>query len=441
MNDVQTDKDNPWKRAQEKLQSVASRIGLDPLLLATLLEPERIVTVSLPIRRDDGSITTFPAYRVQHNNALGPYKGGIRYHPHVSMDEVKALAFWMTVKCAVINIPFGGGKGGITVDPKTLSEKELETLTRLFTQKLFYVIGPTIDVPAPDVNTNAKIMGWLVSEYEKEFKSQNEKLKTPLTHTQLQAVVTGKPVENGGSLGRNEATGRGGSYAILHTLKKLGKDPKGMTVAVQGFGNVGYFTAHFLSEAGMNIVAVSDSKEGIYVEKGLNPEKTLACKKEKGMLSGCYCVGSVCDVNQGKRITNQELLELPVDVLIPAALENVIIKENASNIKASYILEMANGPTTNEADVILEKNNITVIPDILANSGGVCVSYFEWYQNMHNESWTEEEVNNKLKTYMEKSVDDVFAAQEKNKVSLRDAAYAVALERVQSAWKNSSINK
>ncbi|MBI2430806.1 MAG: Glu/Leu/Phe/Val dehydrogenase [Candidatus Levybacteria bacterium] len=415
--------DNPWKRAQQKLHSVASQINLDPLLLASLIEPERIVTVSLPIRRDDGTITTFPAYRVQHNNALGPYKGGIRYHPHVSMDEVKALAFWMTIKCAVINVPFGGGKGGITVDPKILSERELETLTRAFTQKLFPILGPTTDVPAPDVNTNAKIMGWLVDEYSK------------IAGKNSPAVVTGKPVDEGGSLGRNEATGRGGCYALLHTLQKLGLNPKGMTVAVQGFGNVGYHTALFLAEAGMKVVAVSDSKEGIYVEKGLSPEKTLECKKEKGMLAGCYCVGSVCDIKNGKWIQNQELLTLPVDILVPAALENVITASNAAKTSAKIILELANGPTTNEADVILKKNNVIVIPDILANAGGVCVSYFEWYQNMHNQDWTEDKVNKKLKTYMKKAVDDVFMAKSKRQVSLRDAAYIVALERIQKAWK------
>ncbi len=431
---MHNDKENPWKRAQQKLRHIAKLIQLDPLLLADLEEPERIITVSLPIKRDDGTVTTFTGYRVQHNNVLGPYKGGIRYHPHVSMDEVKALAFWMTVKCAVINVPFGGGKGGITVDPKTLSETELKQLTKLFTKRLARAIGPTIDVPAPDVNTNPTIMHWLVQEYEKEFKTQNAKLKIPFTSGQLQGVVTGKPVDQGGSLGRTEATGLGGYYALMYMLKKLKKDPKTLTVAVQGFGNVGYHAAHLLAEAGMRVVAVSDSKEGIFVEKGLNPEKTLACKKEKGMLSGCYCIGSVCDMNQGKKITNKELLELPVDVLVPAALENVITKENAHGIKASFILELANGPTTKEADEILEKNNVIVIPDILANAGGVCVSYFEWEQNMKNAKWTKETVHEKLQQYMEDATDDVFSLHKTHKVSLRDAAYMTALKRIEQAW-------
>ncbi len=431
---MHNDKENPWKRAQQKLRHVAKLVQLDPLLLADLEEPERIITVSLPIRRDDGIITTFTGYRVQHNNILGPYKGGIRYHPHVSMDEVKALAFWMTIKCAVINVPFGGGKGGITVDPKTLSEAELEQLTKLFTKRLVHAIGPTIDVPAPDVNTNAKIMHWLVEEYEKQLKTQNSKLKTPLTKDQIRAVVTGKPVNQGGSLGRNEATGLGGYYALMHILKKLKKNPKDMTVAVQGFGNVGYHIAHFFYNEGMRVIAVSDSKEGIFVEKGLNPEKTLACKKEKGMLSGCYCIGSVCDMKNGRQISNQELLTLPVDVLVPAALENVITRDNAGKIKAKIILELANGPTTKEADEILEKNNIVVVPDILANAGGVCVSYFEWEQNMKNAKWTQEAVHKKLKQYIENATDDVFSLHKNNNVSLRDAAYMVALKRIEEAW-------
>lgn len=427
---------NPWKRSQEKLRAIAKKINLDPLLLAELEEPDRIITTSLPVRLDNGNVETFTGYRVQHNNVLGPYKGGIRYHPQVSMDEVKALAFWMTVKCAVINVPFGGSKGGITVDPKSLSESELRELSHVFSRKLANAIGPEIDVPAPDVNTNPTIMGWLVEEYKKQLKTQNEKLKTPLTDKQLSGVVTGKPVDQGGSLGRTEATGLGGYYALMHVLKKLGKNPKDMTVAVQGFGNVGYYAADFFYKEGMKVVAVSDSKEGIYVKDGLNPDKTLACKKEKGMLSGCYCVGSVCDVKNGKQITNKDLLELPVDVLVPAALENVITASNAANIKAKIILELANGPITIEADTILKQNNKMVIPDILANSGGVCVSYYEWYQNMHNESWSKEDVFKKLKTQMEAATDDVWKIAKEKNASLRDAAYMTALNRIQNAWKN-----
>ncbi len=415
---------NPWLRAQKQLQKVSDIIDLSPLLKARLLEPDRTVTVSLPVELDGGEVKTFTGYRVQHNNILGPYKGGLRYHPNVNMDEVRALAFWMTMKCAVVDIPFGGGKGGITVDPRLLSQKELETLTRVFADRLTPIIGPELDVPAPDVNTTPEIMTWIMDEY-----SKNVGKDTP-------AVITGKPVENGGSLGRTEATGLGGVYVLLELLKKMNIDPKGLTVAVQGIGNVGYHAALFLEKEGFKVVAVSDSKEAIYVEDGLNPEKTLACKKEKGMLSNCYCVGDVCDLKSGHIIRNEELLELPVDILIPAALENVIVAENAGKIKAKIILELANGPVTDEADVVLNKNGITVIPDILANSGGVCTSYYEWFQNMHNEKWSKEDVFEKLKTQMERVTDEVYETAQKHKVSLRDGAYILALERLQKV-KNS----
>jgi glutamate dehydrogenase len=420
---------NPWTRAQKQIEKAAKKINLDPLLLAQLLEPERAITVSLPYKKDNGEIEVTSGYRIQHNSILGPYKGGIRYHPEVSMDEVKALACLMTMKNAVVNVPLGGGKGGITIDPKKLSEKELEQLTRLFTKRLGTAIGPEIDVPAPDVNTNPKIMSWLADEYGKVVGKPSP------------AVVTGKPVDQGGSLGRTEATGLGGSYVLLHYLKKINKDPKGMTVAIQGFGNVGRYVAEFLQEAGMKIVALSDSKGGIYVPDGVaSIEQIERCKQEKGYLSGCYCVGSVCDIKykdqlKGRDISPSELLQLPVDILIPAALENVITKENAAKIKASIILEMANSPTTLDADEILTYSKITAIPDILANAGGVTVSYYEWYQNMHDEKWTKEEVFAKLKKQMEKATDEVIEAQEKNKTTLREAALIVALERLQKNSK------
>lgn len=414
---------NPWTRAQQQLDKIAKQINLPPLLLARLHEPDRTITVSLPIKMDDGEIHTFSGYRVQHNNILGPYKGGIRFHPNVNMDEVRALAFWMSMKCAVVDIPFGGGKGGITVNPKELSEKELEALSRLWAKRLASAIGPTIDVPAPDVNTNPTIMAWIVDEYSKTVGK-----KTP-------AVITGKPINKGGSQGRTEATGLGGSYVLLAALKKLKKNPKDMTVAVQGFGNVGYYIAYYLEKAGMKVVAVSDSKEGIYVTEGLNPKMTLECKQKKGYLSGCYCVGSVCDLKQGRKITNEELLELPVDILIPAALENVITKENASKIQAKIILEMANGPITAEADNILDKKNTIVIPDILANSGGVATSYFEWYQNMHKRKWSKKAVFKKLQMQLERVTAEVFATQKKYKTNLRDSAYALALQRIYKHWK------
>jgi len=422
---------NPWKRSLEQLNINAEKINLDNLLLKRLQNPDKIIEANLSLKMDSGKTQEFKAYRIQHNNILGPYKGGLRYHPQVSMDEVKALSFWMTMKNAVIDVPFGGGKGGIIVDPKTLSERELEELTREFVKKLFNDIGPKIDVPAPDVNTNPRIMGWFEDEYSKIAKKY-----TP-------AVVTGKPLEMGGSEGRKEATGLGGVYALLSILKKIKKSPKGMTVAIQGFGNVGRYIAKFLQEEGFKIVALSDSKGSIYVPSGVpNIDQVELCKEEKGFIAECYCIGSVCDLRHkkqmgGKDLSPMEILELPVDILIPAALENVITKENASKIKAKIIVEMANGPTTIEADRILEKKNILVIPDILSNSGGVAVSYFEWYQNLHQEKWTKEDVFKKLKEKMEKSAGEVFDTKEKYKITLRNAAYIVALERIKKTYKNS----
>jgi glutamate dehydrogenase (NAD(P)+) len=411
---------NPWLRAQKQLRKVAEKIDLDQTLLSRLIEPDRIVTVSLPVELDDGQIKVFTGYRVQHNNILGPYKGGLRYHPNVDMEEVKALAFWMTMKCAVVDVPFGGGKGGITVDPRLLSQNELESLSREFARKIAPVIGPDLDVPAPDVNTTPQIMSWIMDEYGK------------VTGNNSKAVITGKPIEDGGSQGRNEATGLGGVYVLMQMLKNLNIDPTGLTVAVQGIGNVGYHAAYYLEKEGFKIVAISDSKEAIHVPGGLNPEKTLKCKKDRGMLSNCYCVGEICDIKGGTIISNEELLELPVDILVPAALENVIVSENAGKINAKLILELANGPVTDEADEILNKKGIKVIPDILANAGGVATSYYEWYQNMHGESWQKEEVFEKLKLQMERVTDEVYRTSQDNKVTLRDGAYILALKRLQN---------
>lgn len=421
-------KDNPWLGAKLQLKAPAEKLSLDPLLLTTLSEPDRVVEASLPIKMDNGKIEVFSGYRVQHNNLLGPYKGGLRYHSQVSMDEVKALAFWMTMKNAVVDVPFGGAKGGITIDPKKLTEGELEQLTRKFTQKMADVIGPNKDVPAPDVNTNPKIMDWIVDEY-----SRLAGKKTP-------AVVTGKSIKNGGSEGRMEATGLGGFYVLMAILKKLGKKPQDMTVAVHGFGNVGKNIALFLQEAGFRIVALANSKGAIYIPKGIpNVEQVHHCKEAKGMLAGCYCAGSVCDLENKLKLGAQDLpslkvLELPVDVLVPAALEDTITKDNAGKIKAKIILEMANGPTTSEADKILQKRQAMVIPDILANAGGVVVSYFEWFQNLHGEYWKKERVFKELKEKMETAVDKIFALQKEYRVNLREAAYISALGRLQSAW-------
>lgn len=424
---------NPWKRAQQQLAKAGEHLKLDPLLMAHLSEPERIIEVSLPFKKDNGEIHTARGYRVQHNSHHGPYKGGLRYHPDVSMDEVKSLAFLMTIKNAIIDVPFGGGKGGITIDPKVLSEPELERLTRLFTRRLAHAIGPDKDIPAPDVNTNAKIMSWIVDEY------------SIIVGKHSPAVVTGKPIEHGGSLGRTEATGLGGSYALLEIIRRKGLDPKTLTVAVQGFGNVGYYIAHFLQQNGLKVVALSDSKGGIYIPDGVaSIEQIEKCKQQKGYLAGCYCVGSVCDIQykdrvQGRDISPDELLTLPVDIIVPAALGNVITKDNAYQIKADIILEMANGPTTIAADEILQAENKIVIPDILANSGGVAVSYFEWYQNIHNETWSKEDVFKKLERKMTKAVGDVYDAAREHSVTLRDAAYLVALQRLEKTWNKQKM--
>lgn len=410
---------NPWIRAQTQLRKHSALFKISPALLEILSMPSRIIEVSLPIKLENGSIKTFTGFRVQHNNILGPFKGGLRFHPDVNVDEVKALAFWMTIKNAVADLPLGGGKGGIVVDPKTLTQKELEQLTRTFAQKLAPNIGPKTDIPAPDVNTNPEIMAWIVDEYSKVVGKYQP------------AVVTGKPIDKGGSQGRKEATGLGGAYVLLEILKKLGKDPKSLTIAVQGFGNVGYHVALFMAEAGSRIVAISDSKTGIYSPNGIDIQKAITAKENKISLEKEFNQKSI------KKITNSQLLELDVDILIPAALENVITEENAENIKAGIILELANGPTTLEADSTLASKGKIVIPDILANSGGVVVSYFEWYQNMHKVKWTEKQIFSKLKQKMTQATDEVFALHKKHTLPLRDAAYIHALQRIQQSWKNS----
>ncbi len=430
---------SPWETALEQLKRASEKLSLNPAFLKSLAQPNKIIEVDLLLEMDNGQTQTFKGYRVQHNNLRGPYKGGLRYHPQVSIDEVKALAFWMTMKCAVVDVPFGGGKGGITVDPKILSEKELEALTRLFTRKLAEHIGPDKDVPAPDVNTNAKIMDWIVDEYKKYVKSQKLKVKSG----EVLAVVTGKSIANGGSEGREEATGMGGLYVLNKILEKMGKTPADMTVAIQGFGNVGEHIAKLLQEAGFKVVAVSDSKGGVYIPDGIpSIEEIKKCKLATGLLAGCYCVGSVCDLsNKGKLggndISAEEVLTLPVDIIVPAALENVITAENAKNIKAKIVLEMANGPTSEQADKILAEREITVIPDILANSGGVAVSYFEWYQNMYDEKWSRDEVLVKLKEKMEKATDAVYEKAKEFNVNLREAADILALQRLEKEFKKS----
>lgn len=428
---------NAFDNALEQLQKAISFLSLSSFNIDRLKNPEKVLTVNFPVKMDDGTEKIFHGFRVQHNSKRGPYKGGIRFHPQVDMSEVKALAFWMAIKCAVCDIPMGGGKGGVEVDPKKLSPQELENLSRAYVRAIFRDIGPYVDVPAPDVNTTPQIMSWMVDEY---IKSQISNLKTQISKDEkekLKATFTGKPVGDGGSLGRTEATGRGGSYILIALLERLGMGNQGsgknltsdissqgpkLTVAVQGFGNVGFYIAKFCHEAGLRVVALSDSKGAVVVndisKDSFDPGEMLKMKKEKGALTG------------GKSISNHELLELPVDILIPSALENQITKENADRIKAKVILEMANGPTAPEADEILHKKGITVVPDVLANSGGVSVSYFEWDQNLKGEKWSEEDVNKKLKEKMESSFDAVWKTSVEKKCDLRTAAFIVAIERI-----------
>jgi glutamate dehydrogenase/leucine dehydrogenase len=423
---------NPFESAMAQLKKAAALFSKkdSALLLMLLSQPQRILNVTIPVTMDDGSIKIFQGYRVQFNNAAGPYKGGIRYHPQVSLDEVKALSFWMTIKCSVADLPLGGGKGGIIVDPKSLSTGELERLSRGYARAIADCIGPDKDVPAPDVNTNGVIMGWMTDELFKAKKAKTKKEKN-----YLRSTFTGKAIKDGGSEGREEATGLGGLYVLQTILKHHKLTGKRLTAAVQGFGNVGYNMAKFLVENGIKVIAVSDSRGGILVPDGVNPALTLDCKKKHGYLAGCYCSGSVCDLKKGKPITNAELLELPVDILVPSALENVLTKDNASKIKAKVVLEMANGPTTPEADTILYKRGIPVIPDVLSNSGGVSVSCFEWQQNLKGQHWTKVAVNRKLKAKMEKEATNVWLASKKFKTDLRTAAFYVALTRILKAMR------
>lgn len=398
--------------------------GFNQKIFNIFKKPNKILAFNFSIKLDNGKTKKFKGYRVQYNNALGPYKGGIRYSPLVNSTEIKTLAFLMTIKSATVNIPMGGGKGGVAVNPKKLSLSELERLTRTFTQSLAPYIGPDKDVPAPDINTNPKVMAWLLDEYAK-IKGKKQL-----------GVVTGKPLELGGSVGRTEATGLGGFYVLQELAKKL-KIKKGALVAIQGFGNVGYHVARFLHNAGFKIIALSDSKGGILdlKKKGMNPDHVMATKEKEGKIAGFYCLGSVCDSINYKQITNKQLLETKVDILIPAALENSINAKNVNHIKTKYILEMANGAINSRIEKMLLKKNIVIIPDILANAGGVTVSYFEWLQNKRSEHWTEAKVNKKLKEVMIKAAQEVYKiAQEKN-TDLRTAAFILAIGRIEKAMR------
>lgn len=406
---------NPFEIAQKQIKSACDKLNTDPAVYEILKNPMRVLEVSFPVKLDDGTIKTFTGYRSQHNNAVGPFKGGLRFHPAVTKDEVKALSTWMTFKCSVAGIPYGGGKGGMAIDPKKYSKAELERISRGFAEAISPLIGEKVDIPAPDVNTNGQIMSWMVDSYEK------------IVGHSAKGVFTGKPLEFGGSLARTEATGYGVHLAAKKALDKLNIDVKGATYAVQGFGNVGYYTAYYAYKDGAKIVAFSNTDVAIYNENGIDMEAVIKDYEENGRI--------VENKGYGKDFTNEELLELEVDVLAPCALENQITSENADRIKAKVITEGANGPTTPEADEILYKKGIVVIPDILANAGGVVVSYFEWIQNLQGYYWSFDEVQEKEDTVLSNAFEDVWSIADEFKVDLRNAAYMSSIRRIEKAMK------
>ncbi len=403
---------NPLEMAREQLRLAAERLSLDPGLHEKLKYPQRILQVAVPVRLDSGRLQVFDGYRVQHNMSRGPAKGGVRYHPQVDLDEVTALAMWMTWKCAVVRIPFGGAKGGVVCDPKKLSDNEMEHLTRRYISELQIIIGPEKDIPAPDMNTNAKVMGWMMDTF-----SMNSGYSVP-------GVVTGKPLEIGGSVGRVDATGRGVAYATEEICRALKRPLKNARVAVQGFGNVGFHSVRLLDELGARIVGVSDVGGGVWNSGGINVK----------MLSEYVCrSGSIAGFPEGAPVSNEALLTGDCDILVPAALEGQITKDNADRIRASIVVEAANGPTTPEADEILRRRKVTVVPDILANAGGVTVSYFEWVQDIQAYFWDEEEIRRQLRQVMRRAFQEVWDMAQKEKTDLRTAALILGVSRVAAA--------
>lgn len=416
----------PYTRFQETLHTVLQKLDLEDGVNTLFNQPQHIHKKDITIEREDGTEETFHAFRVQFNNARGPYKGGIRFHQDADEDEVKALAALMAIKTAVVNIPFGGAKGGVQVNPKELTKKEVQQVAREYVKGFQEHLGPDIDCPAPDVNTNPPIMAWMRDEYEKQTRSYSP------------AMITGKPLEFGGSLGRDTATARGGFFILQEMVDRLALEPSDLKVAIQGFGNAGAHMAKYLHEAGYNIVAVSDSQGGIYSPEGIDPVRIHKYKQKTGSVTGEYCEGSVCDIDRMKldnvkTITNEELLECECDILIPAALDNVLTAENADKIKAQYILELANGPTTPEADAIFEKKGIRVIPDVLANAGGVTVSYFEWSQGRSGEQWTAEIVDERLKRVILDAYKAIRREARREDMSYREAAFSVGIKRMMDA--------
>ena len=406
---------NPFEIARKQVKTACDRLNADPAVYEILKNPQRVLEVTFPVKLDNGTVKTFTGYRSQHNNAVGPYKGGVRFHPNVNLDEVKALSIWMTIKCCVAGIPYGGGKGGITLDPRDYSEAELERISRAYSEAISPLIGEKIDIPAPDVNTNGKIMSWMVDAYENVVKKS------------APGVFTGKPVEFGGSLARTEATGYGVNFAAVQALEKLGKDVKGATYAIQGFGNVGYHTGYYAHQSGAKVVAVSTVDVAIYNENGLDMEALFKEFQEKGFITN--------EAGYGKEISNAELLALDVDVLAPCALENQLTSENAGKVRAKIVVEGANGPTTPEADAILRQNGVLVVPDILANCGGVVVSYFEWVQNLQGYYWEFDEVQEKETVVLRRAFRDIWNLAQEYDVDLRTASYMMSIRRVEKAMK------
>ena len=422
------DNNSVYQKSREEILTVGKKYNIPQNKIEEFLDPHRVIEVKIPVEID-GQTVTFKGFRSQHNNNLGPYKGGLRFHPQVNKDEVMALSLWMSLKTAVIGIPFGGGKGGVAVDPKVLTEKQLEELSREYVRRIHEVLGPNKDVPAPDVNTNPKIIDWMADEYVKISKAKNKSQKENI----LFATFTGK--SKNGLQGRTEATGFGGVVVLKELAKKLRLSSEKTTIAVMGFGNVGYYFADFASKAGFNVVAVSDSKGGIIKKSGgkflaLDIPLVFECKMEKGSLAGCYCAGGVCDTRGGQLITNEELLNLPVDILVPAALEDVINENNMQNIKAKIIIEMANGPITPKAYHYLTEKGVVIVPDILANSGGVAGSFIEWEQNLKNKNYKKNDVLQRLEKMMINAFKNVWDESKKNKTDLKEASYLVALKRI-----------
>lgn len=407
--------------ASQRLENALQYVSISEDAIERLRYPKASLTVSIPVRMDNGSLKVFTGYRVRYDDTRGPGKGGVRYHPNVSLDEVQSLAFWMTFKCALLDLPFGGAKGGIIVNPKELSKAELERLSRSYINEIADFIGENVDILAPDVYTNATIMGWMMDRY------------STIRRQIIRGVVTGKPLTLGGSQGRDTATSTGAFYVIQWILPQFKLHPQQTTVAIQGFGNAGATLAELLFDAGYKVVAVSDSQGGIYAPGGLDIPSIRQHKNSNRQIKAVYCRDSVCDIVEHQTITNQELLTLDVDVLIPAALENQITADNAHNIQAKYIFEVANGPINSAADKILLERQITIVPDILVNAGGVTVSYFEWVQNRNGFYWTLEEVNQKLKTKMEAETAKVWQVADRFKIDLRTAAYIHGLNRLGEA--------